>query len=59
MAKYFDGKTEGVDCRSTDSILCNWCKVIVYRFRIAGGKREEFKDKYKDKVDNKAGAEAS
>jgi hypothetical protein len=59
MAKHFDGKTKGVDCRSTDNILCDWYKVSLHRPRILGHRHEEIGDQYKDKVDSEAGQEAS
>jgi hypothetical protein len=41
IAKYFDGEPEGVDCRSTDSILCDWCKVSLRRPGVAGYQHKE------------------
>lgn len=59
MAKHFDGETEGVDCRSTDSILCDWCRVNVRRPMIPGCEHEEITDKCKDEGDRGVGPEAS
>jgi hypothetical protein len=59
MAKYFDGETEGVDCRSTGSILCDWCKVSLGRSRVPGRKHEGIRDECRDEVDSESGHEAS
>lgn len=31
MAKHFDGHDQGADCKSTQSVFCDWCKVSVRR----------------------------
>ena len=58
-AKYFDGETEGIDCRSRDSILCDWCKVSLRRPRTPGRAYAEIRDACRDEVDSEAGQEAS
>ncbi len=52
MAKHFDGEMEGVDCRSTDSILCDWCIVSLRRPRAPGQEHEESIDKCGNEVDS-------
>jgi hypothetical protein len=59
IAKHFDSKTKGVDCRSTDSILCDWCIVSLRRPRAPGQEHEESTDKYRNEVDSEIGQEAS
>jgi hypothetical protein len=59
MAKYFDGETEGIDCRNMDSILCDWCMVSLYRSRVPGQEYKESIGKCRNKVDSKVGQEAS
>jgi hypothetical protein len=59
IAKHFDSKTEGVDCRSTDSILCDWCMVSLRRPRAPGQEHKESTDKCRNKMDSKIRQEAS
>jgi hypothetical protein len=59
IAKHFDGKTEGVDCRSTDSILYDWCIMSLRRPRAPGQEHKENTDKYRNEIDSEVGQEAS
>jgi hypothetical protein len=59
IAKHFDGKTEGVDCKNTDSILCDWYMVSLRRPRVLGQEYEENTDKCRNKMDSKVGQETS
>jgi superfamily II DNA helicase RecQ len=59
MAKHFDSETEGVDCRSTDSILYDWCMVGLRRPRAPGQEHEEITDKCRNEVDSEVGQETS
>jgi hypothetical protein len=57
MAKYFDGETEGVDCRSTDSILCDWCKVSLRRPRAPGYQHKGIRDEVGSEAEQEASNE--
>jgi hypothetical protein len=59
MAKYFDGEMEGADCRSTDSILCDWCCVNLRRPTALGYQNEEIRGEYNDAVSSEAAPETS
>jgi hypothetical protein len=55
MAKHFDGETVGVDCKSIDSVLYDWCKVSLHKPRILGHGHKEVVDECKDEVGSEAG----
>ena len=55
IVKYFNSEIEGVNYRSTDSILYNWYIVGLYRPRVPGQEYEEIIDKYRNEIDSKVG----
>jgi hypothetical protein len=59
IAKHFDSKTEGADCRNTDSILCDWCIIGLRKPKTLGQEHKKITDKYRNKMDSKIKQEAS
>jgi hypothetical protein len=59
MAKYFNSKIKGVNCRSIDSILYNWCIVSLRKLKVLGREHKEIRNEYRDDVNSKVRQEAS
>ncbi len=53
IVKHFNGEIKGVNYRSMDSILCDWCIVGLRRPRVLGQEYKEIIDKCRNEVNSK------